>query len=474
MAESDSILQLGIEAARDGNREEARNLFRLLTRQDPKNAQAWLWLAGVAENREERQAALERVVELEPTNEMGVKGLQALGVRPTVRINNDTPSTAPPVAPVDPILPPSEPEPVAEFTPAGPTPEEQAAANRARFDVDDDDPFAALDSLSEAMETSPGAVRRADAGDEYDDLDALSTAINDDADANTTPRRAARASSSGRFSSSPGRTSFEEEDDTEPQRRGLSPLLIGLIGLIVLALIALLAWRLFLRGDETAGTGTVGTPTELATPATDATDVLGGTGVITGTGTVTDTGAVGGTGVITDTGAVTGTGEAAPPAPAEATPAPPAAPGGDLASAQPAIVPANSPLESNGWLYDFNRPTYAAPIAGGLGNVQPQQGRFVVVLIFLANNTGTAQAIPGDFFVMKDAQGRVYAASPEASNAYVQRGVNADLSQTDAIPADGLTRSVALIFDVAPDARDLVFFARSKTDQGWLVLNSVQ
>src|SRR5689334_19834860 len=123
MAESDSILQLGIEAARDGNREEARNLFRLLTRQDPKNAQAWLWLAGVAENREERQAALERVVELEPTNEMAVKGLQALGVRPTVRLNNEpAPAAAPPVAPVDPLS--SPPEPVAEaIPPAGPTPE---------------------------------------------------------------------------------------------------------------------------------------------------------------------------------------------------------------------------------------------------------------------------------------------------------------------------------------------------------------
>ncbi len=138
MAESDSILQLGIEAARDGNREEARNLFRLLTRQDSKNAQAWLWLAGVAENREERQAALERVVELEPTNEMAVKGLQALGVRPTVRLNNDPAPATTPVVPVDPIS--SEPEPVA--APVGPTPEEQAAANRARFDVDDDDPFA--------------------------------------------------------------------------------------------------------------------------------------------------------------------------------------------------------------------------------------------------------------------------------------------------------------------------------------------
>ena len=88
MAESDSILQLGIEAARDGNREEARNLFRLLTRQDSGNAQAWLWLAGVAENRDERQGALERVVELDPSNEMAIKGLQALGVRPTVRLRD--------------------------------------------------------------------------------------------------------------------------------------------------------------------------------------------------------------------------------------------------------------------------------------------------------------------------------------------------------------------------------------------------
>src|SRR5581483_5350017 len=72
MAESDTILQLGIEAAREGNREEARNLFGLLTRQEPNNAQAWLWLAGVADGPEQRRAALERVVELDPTNEMAI------------------------------------------------------------------------------------------------------------------------------------------------------------------------------------------------------------------------------------------------------------------------------------------------------------------------------------------------------------------------------------------------------------------
>src|SRR5687768_17893670 len=80
MAESDTILQLGIDAAREGNRDEARNLFSLLTRQEPDNLSAWLWLAGVAGSPEERRVALERVLELDPTNDMAIKGLRSMGV----------------------------------------------------------------------------------------------------------------------------------------------------------------------------------------------------------------------------------------------------------------------------------------------------------------------------------------------------------------------------------------------------------
>lgn len=62
MADAKEILQLGIEAARDGNRDEARNLFGLLTKQDPTNIQAWLWLAGVSDNASQRhQRARARV-----------------------------------------------------------------------------------------------------------------------------------------------------------------------------------------------------------------------------------------------------------------------------------------------------------------------------------------------------------------------------------------------------------------------------
>jgi len=72
MADAKEILQFGIEAARDGNREEARNLFTLLTKQDPNNIQAWLWLAGVSDTPTQRRNALERALQSDPHNEMAL------------------------------------------------------------------------------------------------------------------------------------------------------------------------------------------------------------------------------------------------------------------------------------------------------------------------------------------------------------------------------------------------------------------
>lgn len=498
MAESDSILQLGIEAARDGNREEARNLFRLLTRQDPSNSQAWLWLAGVAENRDERQAALERVVDLDPNNEMALKGLQQLGVRPQARARDE--ASAPTIS-----------SSVHEAEPpiiVPPTPVEEPDS-RARYDIDDDDPYAALDTLSDAMAESPAAVRRTDP--EPSDIDALDDdgePGDADADRPDWRRRSARGTTRSR-------TLVEDEDEeTVPARRGVSPLLLGIVILALVLLLALLAWPLLRGGSsggvagtgdsqaatDTALTGTSGTSSGVDADATAAaggaglpgaaTSVISGTvigeaTVIPGAATAVVSGTVSGPGEATAVpgGVVPAPGEAtavpAGPAPAagEATapPAvqPPASAGPDPATANPAIVAANSPQESNGWLYDFNQPSFAAVLNGGLGAAQPQ-GRFAVVLAFLANRTGTAQAIPADFFVLKDAQGRVYTPNVDASNAYVQRGINADLGVQDAVPPDGLTRSIALVFDVQPDATNLVFFARSKPDQGWQVLTGVQ
>ncbi len=224
MAEPESILQLGIEAARENKKEEARQLFRLLTRQEPDNVQGWLWLAGVAENREERQGALEHVLKLEPTNEMAYKGLQALGALPNTAV-------APAPALVAPVAAVSAPPP----------------ARDDPFGMDDD-PFAELDNLSDVMSAdTAGPVRRAELPPSALTEDGTSVAVGTAA-ASSAAASARRAESSARSASSSQRNSRNTsrlDDETEPPRRGLSPLLALLLFLVGIGLIGLLIASLF-------------------------------------------------------------------------------------------------------------------------------------------------------------------------------------------------------------------------------------
>lgn len=453
MAESDSIMQLGIEAAREGNREEARNLFRLLTRQEPDNAQAWLWLAGVAENREERQAALEQVLEYDPDNEMAQKGLQAMGVNPTRKL--DPEEAAPPPTPV------AEPD-VTETSADDP------------WAYDEDDPFAALDSLSEVMSGQPGAVRRAEQPVAADELPPESS-FAPPPPSPSEPEHGRRGDrSSGGSAVYAAQDDYEYEEETEPARQGVNPFLLGLIVIAIIALLAIIFWP---EGDEQIVLSPV--PTETVAPE--------GGGVAAGTGetpaaTTPQEGAAPTDGEGEAPGAEVPPDEAASPEPvapegepepqpAEPEPQPPS----DLANVTTEVVAPGTALESSGWQYIFAQPTFATPIIGGLGNAQPD-GRFVVVLALVNNNTGQPQNVPPNFFVLKDAQGRVYEARPELSTAYINqfgRGIAADLSQEDQVPSDGLQRSVPIVFDVEPDATELKFFARSNPDQGWLVLQDV-
>ncbi|HEU5089967.1 MAG TPA: hypothetical protein VFT99_21075, partial [Roseiflexaceae bacterium] len=172
----------------------------------------------------------------------------------------------------------------------------------------------------------------------------------------------------------------------------------------------------------------------------------------------------------------------ATPAPGEATPVPggeqpattpttpeqPTAAGPSVPpeQANPAPVAPGTVLQADNWSYNFPNANYAVYLGNQAGG-QTAQGEFVHVLVFVANNTGNAQPIPADFFVLKDSQGRVFAARPDVSSALVQRGVNADLGMQDNVPANGTTTSVYMVFDVAADANGLVLFARSNPNQGW-------
>ncbi len=70
-----SLLEMGIAAARSGNRAEARMLLEGVTLQEPDNAQAFLWLGFVLDEPRLAIRCLERVIELEPDNTQAKRGL---------------------------------------------------------------------------------------------------------------------------------------------------------------------------------------------------------------------------------------------------------------------------------------------------------------------------------------------------------------------------------------------------------------
>ncbi|MBL8797650.1 MAG: response regulator [Planctomycetia bacterium] len=76
-----TMLREGIAAARAGNKPLTRQLLREVTRAEPRNEVAWLWLAGVAESPQEAVLHLERVLTLNPANERAREGLRATRLR---------------------------------------------------------------------------------------------------------------------------------------------------------------------------------------------------------------------------------------------------------------------------------------------------------------------------------------------------------------------------------------------------------
>lgn len=424
MAEPETILQLGIEAAREGNREEARNLFSLLTRQEPENVQAWLWLAGVAEGPEQRRAALERVVLLDPDNEMAIKGLQAMGVPLPTRASE-------------------RPTDVGAVTPIAAAPAEVEAAEPAPVLSDEERYAAELDAA-------------------FDDYDALPRAA--------PPPRAEPAPGEATQlppmppRSSPVRAAVDEEE--EPARRGPSWLLWALIGLIAIALIAFLLIQLF-----SPGTPSPVPPTQIvaAPTAPGAAPTTSGAAPTAPGAAPTAPGEGGGVITTTVQPEPTATLPLTPTVEQPTTAPPPVTP---PEQAQPAPVPIGTNLQADGWTYTYPNQNYALVLGPRVGNFTAQ-GTFLHVLVFVANNTGTDQPLPREFFVLKDAQGRVYEARPDVSSTAVRPGVNADVGHEGVVPANGLTTSVYLVFDVTPGAADLMLFARSKTDQGFRVIGVV-
>jgi hypothetical protein len=74
----DNLIQVGVQALRDGERAQARALFQALARRHPDHVKLLLWLAASLDSPAERRGALERVLEIDPQNAVAQKGLAAL------------------------------------------------------------------------------------------------------------------------------------------------------------------------------------------------------------------------------------------------------------------------------------------------------------------------------------------------------------------------------------------------------------
>ncbi len=72
------LRQRGIAAAKAGDKEQARKLLQQSIRLEPKSEPAWLWLASVARDARERLFCLQKILEINPSNEQALKALRQL------------------------------------------------------------------------------------------------------------------------------------------------------------------------------------------------------------------------------------------------------------------------------------------------------------------------------------------------------------------------------------------------------------
>ncbi|EFO81701.1 hypothetical protein OSCT_0446 [Oscillochloris trichoides DG-6] len=146
----------------------------------------------------------------------------------------------------------------------------------------------------------------------------------------------------------------------------------------------------------------------------------------------------------------------------------------------PPTLPAPSPtpptslslgtlVEVDGWSATLLRPDYSLLFDSSIGDLQPS-GRFVLVLMAVANNSAAPRPIPPDFFTLVDARGRQFRPIPNASSTYLSlypRGQYGDLALEESLAAHSGMRSIPIIFDVPRDATGLTLMVHASGNLGW-------
>lgn len=76
----EELVERGIKACQAGEKSEAFTALVMVLQLDPKNERAWIWLSGVCARDTERKFCMERVIEINPANEIARSGLNKLPV----------------------------------------------------------------------------------------------------------------------------------------------------------------------------------------------------------------------------------------------------------------------------------------------------------------------------------------------------------------------------------------------------------
>ena len=83
----EELLQMGIKAAKAGNKDGARMAFDQILSQDKRNERAMMWMAKIADTKIERKKWLDRVLAVNPDNESARDALQKMAYTRSAREN---------------------------------------------------------------------------------------------------------------------------------------------------------------------------------------------------------------------------------------------------------------------------------------------------------------------------------------------------------------------------------------------------
>jgi thioredoxin-like negative regulator of GroEL len=83
----EELLRMAIRTAQDGNTTAARVMFREVLSSDARNERALMWMAKLADSKEERVAYLNRVLAVNPLNEQAREALDRIRYSRSARDN---------------------------------------------------------------------------------------------------------------------------------------------------------------------------------------------------------------------------------------------------------------------------------------------------------------------------------------------------------------------------------------------------